>query len=805
MKENSRFVRWYDSLRLEDIDRVGGKNASLGELTQAMKRGGIRVPYGFAVTVDAYQDFLRLNRVDSLILDVFREPNRESDISRNAADGKRIRQAILNGRIPDGPGKEIISAYQELVRLRQGRQDVAIRSSATAEDLPHASFAGQQDSFLNVEGDRGVLEAVIRCFASLFNDRAISYRNSRGFDHRKVGLSVGVQEMVRSDLSVSGVLFTLDPESGFPDVVVINSTYGLGETLVKGAVNPDEFLVYKKTLALGFRPILKRSLGTKERSLVYDPVHKASLLEVEVAIEDRKKLSLSDEEVLELSRAGVLLENHFSRRREIQTPLDIEWAKDGLSGQIFIVQARPETVQSRKDSQAARTELKYSIEEAGPVLARGRSVGISIKTGVARVIESVSDLEGLRESEILVTEKTDPDWEPVMKRAAAIVTDRGGRTCHAAIVARELGIPAVVGTGDGTRRIKSGEWITVSTAEGDEGFVYQGVARFRTEALASVTGEGLRTRVMLNLGRSDEAFRHALLPNEGVGLARMEFMISSGVGVHPLALVQFEKVKDLETRRKIEDLTAGFERKEDYYIQKLSEQIGTIAAAFFPKPVILRMSDFKSNEYSGLLGGSGFESPEENPMLGFRGAFRYSHPAFSEGFRLECEAVKKVRYEMGLGNLKIMIPFVRTLEDSRNAILELEKNGLKRGEGGLEIWMMCEIPSNVLLADDFLRDYDGFSIGSNDLTQLILGVDRDSEILSPLFKEQDPAVLQMIRSVISSARKAGKPIGICGQAPSDHPEFASFLVREGIHSISLSPDSVLRAISVIKKAEGEMI
>jgi len=525
------------------------------------------------------------------------------------------------------------------------------------------------------------------------------------------------------------------------------------------------------------------------------------LIEIEVSPEDRSKLTLNDDEVLELARSGVLIENHFSRKRERYTPMDIEWAKDGVTGLLYMVQARPETVQSQKDPASILSELRYTIEEAGPVLARGRSVGISVKTGIARVVESVTELRELKDLEILVTGKTDPDWEPVMKRASAIVTNRGGRTCHAAIVARELGIPAVVGTGNGTSVIKSGEWITVSTAEGDEGVVYQGSARFRTEVVKAQSTVNLKTKVMLNLGRSDEAFRHTRIPNSGVGLARMEFMISSAIGIHPLALVHPEKVSDPEVREKIGILTARFEKKEDYYIQKLSEQIGMMAAAFYPKPVILRMSDFKSNEYSGLLGGKDFERTEENPMLGFRGAFRFSHPEFREGFRLECEAVKRVRYEMGLTNLKIMVPFVRTLEDSKSAIEELRKNGLRRGESGLEIWMMCEIPSNVVQAEAFFQDYDGFSIGSNDLTQLLLGVDRDSEILAPLFNERNPTVLEMIRQVIQTSKRLQKPIGICGQAPSDHPDFAEFLVSEGIQSISLSPDSVMRTLPVIEAAE----
>ncbi len=627
------------------------------------------------------------------------------------------------------------------------------------------------------------------------------YRSERNISHTKVFLSVGVQEMIRSDLASSGVLFTLEPETGFRDLVVINSSYGLGESIVKGSVNPDEFWVYKPLLEDGFSPILKREVGSKERSLVYDQSQKSKTIEVEVPLERKIRLSLTDAEVIELARAGTMIEHHFSMQRENPTPMDIEWAKDGPSGELFIVQARPETVQSRKIPGAGTRTLQYFIEEAGPVLARGKSVGNEIRTGTARVIYSVKDLHQLKDSEILVTSKTDPDWEPVLRRASAVVTNRGGRTCHAAILARELGIPAIVGTGNGTTSIRNGEAITVSSAEGDVGFVYRGTTRFRTEEIPAFSSGELRTQIMLNLGRPDDAIRNSFLPNSGVGLARMEFMISSGIGIHPMAIAHPDLVTDPAEKERIQKKIPPGETPEVYFVQKLSEQIGVIAAAFYPKPVILRMSDFKSNEYAALAGGSAFEQEEENPMLGFRGSFRYWNDAYRDGFRLECGAVRKVRFEMGLVNVKVMIPFCRTIEDAKNSLAELGKSGLRRGEGGLEIWMMCEIPSNVILAREFLELFDGFSIGSNDLTQLVLGVDRDSERLAPLFQERDASVKEMIRSVIRTARALGKPVGICGEAPSDDPEFTEFLIGEGIHSISLNPDSVLKILPIVERAE----
>jgi pyruvate,water dikinase len=609
--------------------------------------------------------------------------------------------------------------------------------------------------------------------------------------------------MIRSDLAVSGVLFTLDPETGFRDLIVINSSYGLGESVVRGSVNPDEYWVYKPLLEEGLVPIIKRDIGSKKLKIIYDANHLTETVEVAVPDIDQKAGSLSDIEILELAQASVLIERHFSSRREKPTPMDIEWAKDGLSGKLYIVQARPETVQSARGQGAPQSELRYFIEESGPVLARGRSVGAQVRSGKARIIASVKDLHQLRENEILVTSKTDPDWEPVMRRAAAIVTNQGGRTCHAAIMARELGIPAVVGTGNGTATIPGGEMITVSSAEGDVGSVYLGASRFRTEPITGSAIIETKTKIMINLGRSEEAIQCSFLPVAGVGLARMEFMITSGIAIHPMALAHLDRVKDLGVRTQITQMIPIGEEPKDYFVRRLSEQIGVMAAAFFPRPVILRMSDFKSNEYAHLLGGADFEVQEENPAIGFRGAFRYSNDRYRDGFHLECEAIRKVRLEMGLTNLEVMIPFCRTLQDAQNALQELEVCGVRRGESGLKVWMMCEVPSNVVLAKEFASLFDGFSIGSNDLTQLILGVDRDSEALAGVFNENDAAVKEMIRSVIRSGKESGIPIGICGQAPSDDPGFTRFLVHEGIDSLSLSPDSVMKVRPWVEHAEQE--
>ena len=793
-------IRWFDTLRLEDIDLVGGKNASLGELSHSFRKEAVLIPRGFAITTDVYSEFLKVNQISGLITDLFSSFD-SPDLEKVQSVGSRIRSAIQSGKFGEQIRGEILKAYHELSQIREGRLDVAVRSSSTAEDLPEASFAGQQDTFLNVEGDDALLDSIRRCFASLYSDRAITYRNERRIPQTSVRLSVGVQEMVRSDLAVSGVLFTLDPETGFRDLVVLNSSYGLGEAVVRGAVNPDEYWVYKPLIEEGLVPILKRDIGTKQVKVIYDADQLTKTVEVEVPLEEQKQRTLTDGEVLDLARASALIERHFSSRREHPTPMDIEWAKDGMSGKLYVVQARPETVQSARGRQGNPSEMRYFIEESGPIIARGRSVGAEIRTGKARIISSVKELHQLRENEILVTSKTDPDWEPVMRLASAIVTNQGGRTCHAAIMARELGIPAVVGTGNGTGTIPGGEVITVSSAEGDTGLVYLGASRFRTESTSGGPVAETKTKIMINLGRSEDAIRYSFLTASGVGLARMEFMITSGIGIHPMALARFDQVNEPETREKILALIPAHEEPREYFVRRLSEQIGVMAAAFFPRPVILRMSDFKSNEYGNLLGGTHFESSEENPAIGFRGAFRYSHERYRDGFHLECEAVRRVRLEMGLTNLEVMIPFCRTIQDAKNALNELESAGIRRGESGLKVWMMCELPSNVVLAKDFAALFDGFSIGSNDLTQLVLGVDRDSEVLSSVFNENDPAVIEMIRTVIRSGKQAGIPVGICGQAPSDDPGFVEFLVREGIDSISLSPDSVSKVRTWVERAE----
>jgi pyruvate,water dikinase len=675
---------------------------------------------------------------------------------------------------------------------------VAVRSSATAEDLPEASFAGQQETFLNIHGEAMLLDAVKRCYASLFTDRAIVYRAHHGFDHRQVALSVGVQKMVRSDLACAGVMFSIDTETGFGNAVLINGAYGLGESVVQGTVNPDECYVFKPTLAKGFRPILQKKLGTKEFKLVYEEGGTRQTRSVPVSQDDRERFVLADDEILTLARWAVQVETHYSRLRGAPSPMDIEWAKDGRSGELFLVQARPETVHARRDLMVLE---RVQLETRGDVLAVGRSVGEKIGQGRARIIHSVADLEQLQQGEVLVTEMTDPDWEPVMKRAAAVVTDRGGRTCHAAIVSRELGIPAVVGTGSATSAIPAGEEVTVSCAEGEEGFVYRGRLPMRVERTNLADLPQLHTRMMMNVGNPAEAFSLSFLPNDGVGLARIEFIIGTHIRVHPMALLHPERVEDRKARREIEQVTRGYTDKGQYFVDRLAEGVAMIAAAFWPKDVIVRLSDFKTNEYAGLLGGAAFEPKEENPMIGFRGASRYYDDRYREGFALECRAMQRVRDEMGLDNVKLMVPFCRTVDEGRRVIAELAVNGLVQGERGLEIYVMCEIPSNVTLAKEFARVFDGFSIGSNDLTQLVLGVDRDSELVAHLFDERNEAVTRTIARVITDAHAAGRKIGICGQAPSDYPEFARFLVRAGIDSLSLNPDSQLKTILEIAELE----
>ena len=789
------FIKWFRELSIGDIPLVGGKNASLGEMFRELAPKGVKVPDGFAITSDAYRHFLRSTGLDEEIIRLLRGlDTRDMDNLRDR--GQRVRHAILAAHLPADLEAAIVAAYREFSSDSGAPTDVAVRSSATAEDLPDASFAGQQETYLNVQGERALLETCKRCFASLFTDRAISYRVDKGFDHFKIALSIGVQRMVRADLAASGVMFTLDTETGFRDAVLINAAYGLGENVVQGSVNPDEYYVFKPTLKAGFRPVLQKIVGTKEFKMVYDVGGGRMVKNIPVAPGDRVKFAITDDEILQLARWACVIEDHYSAKRGQPTPMDIEWAKDGRTGELFIVQARPETVQSRKAAEVIET---FKLKQRGRVLVTGRSVGEKIAAGPVRVIKSAEFINQFKDGEILVTDKTDPDWEPIMKKAAAIVTNRGGRTCHAAIVSRELGVPAIVGTEHGTELLTDGQMVTVSCAEGDTGFVYDGKLPFDVTRTSLKNLGHPRTKVMMNVGNPEEAFSLSFIPNDGVGLAREEFIITTYIKAHPLALLDYDK-QDAATKAQLAALTAGYVDKPQFFVDKLAQGVAMIAAAFYPKDVILRLSDFKTNEYANLIGGKAYEPSEENPMIGFRGASRYYHPRYQAGFALECRAVKKVREEMGLTNLKVMIPFCRTVEEGRRVQAEMAKHGLKRGENGLELYVMCEIPSNVILADDFADIFDGFSIGSNDLTQLTLGVDRDSEIVAPIFDERNAAVKKLIAQVIAVCRRRGRKIGICGQAPSDYPEFAQFLVEQGIHSISLNPDTVLKTtLAIIEK------
>jgi pyruvate,water dikinase len=792
----ARFIRWFGEIGLADIALVGGKNASLGELYRELTPHGIRVPNGFAVTAEAYHYFLRVRGLEGEIRAALDKLD-TNDLAALADSGRCIRELILSRPLPDDLAAEILGAYTELCREFGPDTDTAVRSSATAEDLPTASFAGQQESYLNVRGQRALLDACRQCIASLFTDRAISYRVDRGFDHFAVALSVGVQKMVRSDLGAAGVLFTLDTESGFPDVVLISSAYGLGESVVKGRVDPDEFLVFKPTLETGHRPIIKRAVGAKQEKLVY-ATRGQSTRAVPVPTEDRGRLSLTDDEALMLARWGCLIEAHYSAKAARTMPMDVEWAKDGQSGELFILQARPETVHA-----LARKTVRevYSLHETGRVLLRGRSVGEKIGAGPARVVRDLEELKAFKPREVLVADMTDPDWEPTMKMAAAIVTDRGGRTCHAAIVSREIGVPCVVGTGTAMAQLEDAQPITVSCAGGEVGVVYEGALDFARREIDLGALARPRTKVMLNVGNPDQALTLSSLPCDGVGLAREEFIISGSIQVHPLALVHFDQVPEGPPKEKIRELTRNHPDRPGYFVEKLAEGVGRIAAAFYPREVIVRLSDFKTNEYAGLLGGERFEPKEENPMLGFRGASRYYDPRYKEGFLLECRAMKLVREEKGLTNVKLMIPFCRTVDEAKRVLAVMAEAGLRRGENGLEVYVMCEIPSNVILTEEFAEVFDGFSIGSNDLTQLTLGLDRDSEIVAHLFDERNAAVKHLIADVIRRAGACGRKVGICGQAPSDYPEFARFLVECGIDSISLNPDTVLKTTEVIVEME----
>jgi len=793
-------IKWFADIGIADVPLVGGKNASLGEMVRELTDKGVKVPDGFAVTADAFRRFIREAQLDDFIRDTLADLDTR-DMANLSQRGHAVRQAIRSAALPQDLQVQIAEAYRQLQGASALPLDVAVRSSATAEDLPDASFAGQQETYLNVQGIAALLETCKRCFASLFTDRAISYRVDKGFEHIKVALSIGVQRMVRSDLACAGVMFTIDTESGFRDAVLISAAYGLGENVVQGSVTPDEYTVFKTTLKTGHRPILQKTVGSKEFKLIYDTGGGKMVKNVPVAPADRAKLALSDDEVLQLARWGCIVEDHYSAKRGAPAPMDLEWAKDGNTGELFIVQARPETVQSRKNPDVLET---YRLGQRSAVLVSGRSVGEKIATGRVRVIQSAQFIDQFQEGEVLVTDKTDPDWQPIMKKAAAIITNRGGRTCHAAIVSRELGVPAIVGTERGTDALTDGQMVTVSCAEGDAGFVYEGALPFEVEHTDLKALGKPHTKVMMNLANPEEAFSLSFIPNDGVGLARMEFIVSTSIKIHPLALVHFDELADPVAKAEIARLTSGYADKPQFFVDKLAQGVAMLAAAFHPKDVILRLSDFKTNEYANLIGGSAYEPHEENPMLGFRGASRYDHPRYRDGFALECRAVRKVRDEMGLTNLKLMIPFCRTVEEGQRVQAEMARHGLRRGENALEIYVMCEIPSNVILADEFADIFDGFSIGSNDLTQLILGVDRDSEVVAPLFDERNPAVKKMIAQVIATCRARGRKIGICGQAPSDYPDFAQFLVEQGIDSISLNPDTVLKTTLAILETEAAL-
>lgn len=776
------YVVWFDSLGMNDIERVGGKNASLGEMISNLASAGVQVPGGFATTAAAFWDFLDQSGLREKINAELTSLDIE-DVDALARTGAKIRQMIVDTPFQPRLREAIAQAYEQLEADSTGEGSYAVRSSATAEDLPDASFAGQQETFLNVRGLDRILEAVHHVFASLYNDRAIAYRVHHGFEHSQVALSAGIQKMVRSDIGTAGVMFTMDTESGFRDVVFITASYGLGETVVQGAVNPDEFYVHKPTLKAGRPAILRRNLGSKAIKMVYsgENGHGRSVKTVEVDQAERLKFSLTDADVESLAKQALIIEEHYGR------PMDIEWGKDGQDGKLYILQARPETVKSRDGGQILQ---RYHLKKRGRVLATGRSIGQKIGAGKARVISDLKQMNQVQPGDVLVTDMTDPDWEPIMKRASAIVTNRGGRTCHAAIIARELGIPAVVGAGDATEKIQDGQDVTVSCAEGDTGMIYEGAQDFEVKEVPLENMPEIGFKIMMNVGNPDRAFDFAHLPNAGVGLARLEFIINRMIGIHPKALLEFDQQSD-ELKRTIELQIAGYKDPVSFYVDKLTEGIATLAAAFHDKPVIVRMSDFKSNEYANLIGGQQYEPHEENPMIGFRGASRYIADSFRECFKLEVEALKRVRNEMGLTNVWVMIPFVRTVEEGKQVIELLAENGLKKGDNGLKVIMMCELPSNAVLADQFLEHFDGFSIGSNDLTQLTLGLDRDSGLIAHLFDERNEAVKAMLEMAIQACRRAGKYVGICGQGPSDHPDLARWLMDQGIESVSLNPDSVV--------------
>jgi pyruvate, water dikinase len=790
--ETQKEVVWFEEVTSSDVALVGGKNSSLGEMIRELKDKGIRVPDGFATTAAAYRDFLEANDLDDKItshLEDFRNGRKSLQET-----GEAVRRLILDADFPDNLEDTIKDSYRKLSQ-RYGSDEisVAVRSSATAEDLPEASFAGQQESFLNVKGESSLLDVCKRCYASLFTDRAINYRKDKGFDDMDIALSVGIQKMVRSDKASAGVIFTIDPETGFRNVIVINSAWGLGESVVQGQVNPDEFLIFKPVLDNhGFSPIISRLLGEKLQKVIYAIDKRNPTKTVATSREEQNTFSLDDREIIQLARWAVIIENHYGK------PMDIEWAKDGDTGELFIVQARPETVQSQKAENSLKT---YELKERSVVLVTGLSIGQSIASGKAQLIKSTSEIDRFKDGSILVTGMTDPDWEPIMKRAAGIVTDHGGRTSHAAIVSRELGIPAVVGTRQATKLLKDDQEITISCVNGDAGHVYEGILEYETEDINLDDVPETKTHVMMNIASPSGAFRWWQLPAKGIGLARIEFIINNVIKIHPMALLRLDQLQDKVARRKIEEMTAAYEDKGQYFVDHLAQGIGVIAASQYPDPVIVRLSDFKTNEYANLIGGREFEPEEANPMLGFRGASRYYSEHYRDGFALECRAIKLVRETMGLSNVVVMVPFCRTPEEAQRVLEVMSQNGLERGKNGLEVYVMAEVPTNIILAKEFAEFFDGFSIGSNDLTQLTLGVDRDSENLAYLFDEQNEAVKRSIASLIKTAHKADRKVGLCGQAPSDHPEFAGFLVESGIDSISVNPDSVLPVLNKVAESE----
>ncbi|MFN5793944.1 MAG: phosphoenolpyruvate synthase [Bacteroidota bacterium] len=791
-------IKHFSEINIRDISSVGGKNASLGEMYSSLSNKGIMVPVGFAVTSQVYKKFINENKLLPILSSLLQEIDVKT-FENLSSIALQIRTKIMESTFPKSLEKEIIEAYQLLVKNSGEEKTYAIRSSATAEDLPNASFAGQQETYLNVKGEINLIKACHRCYASLFTDRAIKYRHDNGFDHMKVALSIGVQTMIRSDLASSGVMFTIDPDTGFDKVVLVSGAWGLGENVVQGTINTDEFLVYKPFLGKVKNPIIAHKLGSKNKTMVYSELSNTEILKPEDAIVNtdtsaakRNEYVLNDEEIIQLSKWACIIQEHY------KCNMDIEWAKDGQNNKLYIVQARPETVHSNKKNNDYK---EYSLLEKGEKLCSGAGIGNKIVSGRARVLDSPSEISKLNKGEILVTERTDPDWDPVLKKAAAIITNQGGRTSHAAIVAREVGAIAVVGTGNGTQKIKDGQVLTVSTAKGNNGDVFNGQLKWDEKVIDISSVPKTKTKVMLILAHPDEAFGYSQLPNDGVGLMRMEFIISNAIGIHPMALKHFTTIDDSKVKSKIESLTQLYTNKEEFFINKLAESTAKIAAAFYPKEVIVRMSDFKSNEYANLIGGQQFEPNEENPMIGFRGASRYYHPMYKDAFEMECKAMKVVRDEMGFTNVKLMIPFCRTISEAEKVIAVMNACGLKRKENGLELYVMIEIPSNALLAEDFAKHFDGFSIGSNDLTQLTLGADRDSELLSEIFSPFDPAVMQLIEMTLSKSKKTKTHTGLCGQAPSDYPEYAKFLVKNGIDSISFNPDALIKGIENIAEAE----